>query len=291
MCQPVGSEEGQPVSYQVLTPEEETWCRLCPTASSDELVPCCWCNSWVHWRCSYTVKSGRACASHFKVLNALDKVVVTRADDETVPDDHRGLQVVPNTFYSKASKGTLKPSDLMIGFETYWAYKHAWRGAGYHYREGDHIPPTKGGNVLLANAPSLVAAWETWYLPRPQPVDPVLITSPDAWELDAHHPNDFEQPTFPSKSILTSMGSREANLIGFLSPSKGDLWKLLYDTMNSLIQKYWKYAHQYAIQHSLTNTEYYSWDKFVEELETVDLSDVNWSPRSLTRGFATTHMN
>ena len=49
---------------------------------------------------------------------------------ETVPIEHRGLQVVPNTFYPKASKGTLKPSDLMIGLETYWAYKHAWRGAG-----------------------------------------------------------------------------------------------------------------------------------------------------------------
>ena len=57
--------------------------------------------------------------------------MVTRTDDDTVPSDHKGLQVVPNTFYSKASKSTLKPSDLMIGFETYWAYK------------GDHVPQTK----------------------------------------------------------------------------------------------------------------------------------------------------
>ena len=153
-------------------------CRLCPLARSNQLVPCCWCESWVHWRCSYTVRSGRACASHFNVLNPLDKVVVTRTDDDTVPSDHKGLQLVPNTFYPKASKSTLKPSDLMIGFETYWAYKHAWRGAGYYYRKGDHVPQTKGGHISLANALSLVAAWETWYhLPRPQPVDPVLITS------------------------------------------------------------------------------------------------------------------
>ena len=128
------SVEGPPISYRVSTPGEETRCRLCATARSNELVPCCWCDSWVHWRCSYTVKSGRACASHFNVLNALDKVV------ETVPEDHRGLQVVPNTFYPKASKGTLKPSDLMIGLETYWAYKRAWRGAGYYYRKGDQHP-------------------------------------------------------------------------------------------------------------------------------------------------------
>ena len=126
---------------------------------------------------------------------------MTRSDDETVPIEHRGLQVVPNTFYPKASKGTLKPSDLMIGLETYWAYKHAWRGAGYYYRKGDHVPRAKGGTISFANALSIVAAWETWYLPRPQPIDPVLIDSPDAWELDAHYPGDFEPHKFPSKPI------------------------------------------------------------------------------------------
>ena len=35
-----------------------------------------------------------------------------------LPDDHRGLQVLPSTFYPKASRGTLKPSDIMIGLET-----------------------------------------------------------------------------------------------------------------------------------------------------------------------------
>ena len=119
---------------------------------------------------------------------------------------------------------------------------------------------------------------KTWYFPRPQPVDPVLIASPDAWELDAHYPHNFEQPTFPSKTIPISMASREANLIGYLSPSKGNLWKLLYDTMHPLIQTYWKYAHHYAVQYSHTNNEYSSWDKFVDELEPVDLSKVSWSP-------------
>ena len=107
----------------------------------------------------------------------------------------------------------------------------------------------------------------------------MLVTSPDAWELDAHYPDNVGQPTFPSNRLIPiSMGKREANLIGYLSPSKGNLWKLLYDTMNTTIQNYWKYAHQYAVQNSLTNSEYYSWDKFAEELATVDLSDVTWSP-------------
>ena len=65
------------------------------------------------------------------------------------------------------------------------------------------------------------SAWETWYLPRPQPIDPVLIDSPDAWELDAHYPSGFEPHTFPPKPIPISMATREANLIGYLSPQKG----------------------------------------------------------------------
>ena len=43
------------------------------------------------------------------------------------------------------------------------------------------------------------------------------------------------------------------------------MWRLLYETTHSIIQRYWKYAHHYAVQHSHTNNEYYTWDKFVEE--------------------------
>ena len=238
VCQPTVSPQDGSTVYLTLSPGDESRCRLCPSARSNELVPCCWCESWVHWRCSYTVKSGRACASHFHVTNPLDKVIVTRSDDETVPIEHRGVQIVPNTFYPKASKGTLKPSDLMIGLETYWAYKHAWSGAGYYYCKGDHVPRAKGGTISFANALSIVAAWETWYLPRPQPIDPVLIDSPDAWELDAHYPSGFEPHEFLSKPIPISMASREANLIGYLSPQKGNMWRLLYETSHRIIQQY-----------------------------------------------------
>ena len=140
------------------------------------------------------------------------------------------------------------------------------------------MPLAKGGTIAFANALSIVAAWETWYLPRPQPVDPVLIDSPDAWELDAHYPGGFEPHTFPPKPIPISMASREANLIGYLSPQKGNMGRLLYETSHSIIQQYWKYAHHFAVQHSHTNNEYYSWDKFVEDLSSLDLSGENWSP-------------
>ena len=278
MCQPVEPPQEGSISYLTLSPGKETRCRLCPSARSNELVPCCWCESWVHWRCSYTVKSGRACASHFHVTNPLDKVIVARSDDETVPTDQRGVQVLPKTFYPKVSKGTLKPSDIMIGLETYWAFKYAWRGAGYFYRKGDHQPQTKGGAPYYANALSIVASWETWYLPRPQPIHPNLIESPDAWELDAHYPSGFGQPTFPSKSIPVSMATREANLVGHLSPGKGNMWRLIYETSHTVIQTYWKYAHRYGVQYSHTNKEYYSWDKFNEEISTLDIVIENWTP-------------
>ena len=54
----IESEEEFTDKYRVLTPGEDVRCRLCPLARSNELVPCCWCESWVHWRRSYTVKSG-----------------------------------------------------------------------------------------------------------------------------------------------------------------------------------------------------------------------------------------
>ena len=48
-------------------------CSLCPGAKAFELVPCCWCTNWIHLRCSYAVPEGRACASHFDVVNPLEK--------------------------------------------------------------------------------------------------------------------------------------------------------------------------------------------------------------------------
>ena len=276
VCHQTDTDQGDSVNYSTLSPSADTRCRLCPSARVSELVPCCWCDSWIHWRCSYTTKSGRACASHFHVTNPLDKVIVTRSDDETVPVEHRGMQVLPNTFYPRVTKGSLKPSDIMIGLETYWAFKHAWRGAGYYYHKGDQQPLAKGGAPYLANALSIVASWETWYLPRPQPIHPALIQAPDAWELDAHYPVGMASPAFPA-TIPISMAKREATLIGHLSPEKGNMWRLIYETSHQVIQDYWKYAHHYAIQYSHTNKEYYSWDTFNEDISR-GVAVESWNP-------------
>ena len=156
--------EGNPLpEFKTITPDEGVRCRLCPEAKSQELIPCCWRDSWIHRRCSYTVKSGRACASHFDVTNPFDKIIITRDDDLHVPEDHKGLQeVVPNTFSPKTPKITEKPGDVIDALESYWAYRHAWKGAGFCYGKGDHVPSTRMGPPSLSNALSLVATWETW---------------------------------------------------------------------------------------------------------------------------------
>ena len=71
-------------------------CALCVGAKAFELVPCCSCNNWIHVRCSYAVPEGRACASHFDVVNPLDKQVIASRMDEVVPEERRGRSVCPN---------------------------------------------------------------------------------------------------------------------------------------------------------------------------------------------------
>ena len=64
----------QDQGYATLSPGEDDCCRMCPDTDAEELIPCAWCSSWAHYRCTYAIGPGRACASHFRVLNPLDKI-------------------------------------------------------------------------------------------------------------------------------------------------------------------------------------------------------------------------
>ena len=126
-------------------------CSLCPGAKAFELVPCCWCTHWIHLRYSYAVPEGRACASHFDVVNPLDKQVLSSTEDETVPENFRGRSICPNSASPKMIEPSGKeddknmPKHAMYGIEAMWIYKHAWRGAGLSYRHGDHQVPNDVG--------------------------------------------------------------------------------------------------------------------------------------------------
>ena len=101
--------------------------------------------------------------------------------------------------------------------------------------------------------------------PRPQPIGPVIITKPEEG-IGCSFPGRLWTSHFPvEKDIPISVARREGVLIGYLHPAEGNLWKLLYNTMNPMIQLYWKHAHEYSARHSLTSAEYYSWEKFIED--------------------------
>ena len=155
--------------YATLTPGEDDCCRMCPNTDADELLPCVWCNSWAHYRCTYAVGPGRACAAHFKVLNPLDKIVVARDDDPFVPDNQKGKQVFPNCCHPRAvDNGKPTPSNVQYTTEAYWVYKHAWRGAGAYYRKGDHRQKKRTGNTPAEfKALRMFPEWERWVVPNP----------------------------------------------------------------------------------------------------------------------------
>ena len=155
--------------YATLSPGEDDCCRMCPNTDAEELIPCVWCKSWAHYRCTYAVGPGRACASHFKVLNPLDKIVVARGDDPVVPAIQRGRQVFPNCCHPRVSdKMKPTPSNVQYTTEAYWVYKHAWRGVGAYCQKGDHVQKKKTGNAPVEfKALKMFPDWERWITPRP----------------------------------------------------------------------------------------------------------------------------
>ena len=154
--------------YLTLTPGDDDCCRMCPDTDAEELIPCAWCNSWARYRCTYAVGPGRACASHFKVVNPLGKIVA-RSDDVMVPESQRDKQVFPNCCHPRVREhGTPSPSNVHYTAEAIWVNKHAWRGAGAYHRKGDHLQKKKTGNTPVEfKALRMFPEWERWIVPKP----------------------------------------------------------------------------------------------------------------------------
>ena len=159
----------QDQDYFTLTPGDDDCCRMCPNTDAEELVPCAWRNSWAHYRCTYAVGPGRACASHFKVVNPLDKIVVARSDDPMVPNSQHNKHVFPNCCHPRVREhGTPSPSNVHYTAKAIWVYKHAWRGVGAYYRKGDHLQKKKTGNTPVEfKALRMFPEWERWIVPKP----------------------------------------------------------------------------------------------------------------------------
>ena len=100
---------------QVITAKAGPQCQVCQGCNASELVPCCWCDSWVHLICSYAIKMGvRMPLSSDKPIAA---TVLVRSDDATVPEDNRGSQAMPVLASPRINEAKTNAETLMYYIE------------------------------------------------------------------------------------------------------------------------------------------------------------------------------
>ena len=257
----------QDQSYRTLTPGDDDCCRMCPNTDAEDLIPCAWCNSWAHYRCTYAVGPGRACASHFMVVNPLDKTVVARSDDPSVPTSQHNKQVFPNCCHPRVREhGTPSPSNVHYTAEAIWVYKHAWRGAGAYYRKGDHLQKKKTGNTPVEyKALRMFPEWERWIVPKPTFLAEQLLK--EAATLEArgepknrvkrrsifeHYKDGFQPHELPHlPGVLQSF--KEYRERSSLNPALGNLWGCFWDSCSVKEKGFWMAARMHHAQHSLSD--------------------------------------
>ena len=251
--------------YATLSPGEDDCCRMCPNTDAEELIPCAWCNSWAHYRCTYAVGPGRACASHFKVLNPLDKIVVARDDDPVVPAAQKGRQVFPNCCHPRVAdnkKGT--PSNVHYTTEAYWVYKHAWRGVGAYYQKGDHVQKKKTGNAPVEfKALKMFPDWERWITPRPTFLSDQLLKEAatleeqgearnrvKSYNVFEHYHEGFQPHTLPNPP-MTIQSFKEYKERSNLDPNRGNLWGCFWNACTVKEKGFWEAALEHNKMYSL----------------------------------------
>ena len=236
-------------------------CALCPKAQVTELVPCCWCEQWIHLQCSYAVPSSRACATHCCGINPLDKELYGHRPevDPTIPPDMAGKGVSPYICLPRLNKGSTKTSrQRMYSIEAMWLYKHAWRGAGLYYRLGDHIVTKDESLAENIHEPqykalSVVPHWEKSIIPRFVPLDPGYQDS-TAWIVDDMY-NElraFEGRIPPIGSIRW-----EYTLAGNVRRAEGNVVYHWYQTMSAPERRFFKEA-----LYRLGNNQEVKWEKY-----------------------------
>ena len=265
-------------------------CALCVGAKAFELVPCCWCNNWIHVRCSYAVPEGRACASHFDVVNPLDKQVIASRMDEVVPEERRGRSVCPNIATPRVTEplgkdeDKVQPRHVMYGIEAFW-YKHAWRGAGLYYRKGDHqVPKSETTNKpsSMYKALNMYPVWDKWLMPRCEPIAERFYNDPKKWSLSSY--DDDDDDCFGGDiNDLPPMGyiQFEYKIAESLDFRKGDLFRLWYEMLRKDEKTYWHISRAKAEQRIE-----YRWDDFIADKKAGNLPAedqyepvVNFDPR------------
>ena len=254
------------IQYGMAASHKE--CSLCVGAKAFELVPCCWCTNWIHVRCSYAVLEGRACASHFDVVNPLDKQVIASNLDEVVPEAYRGRSVCPNIAVPRVTEPTgkdedkIQPRHVMYGIEALWLYKHAWRGAGLYYRKGDHqVPKSETTNKpsSMYKALNMYPVWDKWLMPRCEPIAERFYNDPKKWSLSSYDDDDCFGGDI---NELPPMGyiRFEYKIAESLDYRFGNLFRLWYEMLRKDEKTYWQISRSKAEQRIE-----YKWDDFIED--------------------------
>ena len=197
---------------------------------------------------------GRACASHFKVVNPLDKIVVSRDDDPLIPPTQRNKQVFPNCCYPRVNEhGTPSPSNVQYTAEAIWVYKHAWRGAGAYYRKGDHKQKRKTGNTPVEfKALRMFPEWERWIAPKPTFLAEQLLKEAAALakggepknrvkkhNIFEHFKDGFEPHTLTTLPPIFQ-AFKEYKERSKLDPNKGNLWGLFWESCTLRDRGFWE---------------------------------------------------
>ena len=243
-------------------------CALCVGAKAFELVPCCWCTNWIHLRCSYAVPEGRACASHFDVVNPLDKQIIASKWDDAVPNERKQRSVCPNIATPRITEPTgkedekLQPRQVMYTIEALWLYKHAWRGAGLYYRKGDHQVPrseTTNKPSSMYKALNMYPVWDKWLMPRCEPIAERFCNDPNKRSLSLY---DDEDCFGGDKQDLPPQGYTrfEYKIAESLDYRLGNLFKLWYDMLRKDEKTFWHLSRAKAEQ----KIEY-KWDDFIAD--------------------------
>ena len=72
------------------------------------------------------------------IQNPLEKHVAASEDNDSVPDQVNGVQVIANIALPRLSEEKEKtPKHITCNIAALCLYKHAWRGAGLYYGKGD----------------------------------------------------------------------------------------------------------------------------------------------------------
>ena len=259
-------DKNQVLQYGMAASHKE--CALCIGAKAFELVPCCWCTNWIHLRCSYAVPEGRACASHFDVVNPLDKQVIASKDDEAVPEERREQSVCPNIATPRITDPTgkeeekLQPRQVMYNIEALWLYKHAWRGAGLYYRKGDHqVPKSETANKpsSMYKALNMYPVWDKWLMPRCEPIAERFYNDPNKWSLSRYDDEDCFGGDINDLPIMGYV-QYEYKIVESLDYRKGNLFKLWYEALRPDERIFWHLSRAKAEQ----KIEY-RWDDFIAD--------------------------